>query len=186
MNLFELKSDQVTFSPQALMLEPFNNLWKRDKSKGKSVANAELAAVYFYTDYKSDFAEIMNEEEKLSIIKSVIVGMDKSWKPDKLFTEACEYYRARMETPATLLLEDVRVTVANVRKFLRNIQMEDVDDNGKPIHNIKQIIDSLGAIHKVTESLFELEEQVKKERRQIKDSLKGGREKAIFEDGVPD
>ena len=37
---------------------------------------------------------------------------------------------------------------------------------------------------KVTESLFELQEQVKKQLQSKTDTLRGGKEKAIFEDGI--
>ena len=42
---FEIENDQVKFLPEALMLEPFRKLWKRDKAKGKPVAYAELDTV---------------------------------------------------------------------------------------------------------------------------------------------
>jgi hypothetical protein len=184
MELFEIKKDQVAFSPQALSLKPFHVLWKRDKSENKVIANAELAAVYFYTDYKSDFSTIIDENEKLEHIKSVIVGMPEEWKPDKKFEEACAFYAEMQETHTTLLLQDAQFAVTSVRKFLRGLNMEEVDDRGKPIHDLKKVIDSLGQLNKVTESLEALEEQVKKKIRQKQDTARGGREKATFEDGI--
>jgi len=183
MNLFEIQEDQVTFSPQALMLAPFRAIWDKDKTKAKEQANAELAALYFWVDYKSDFSEIIDVEEKLSIIKSVIVGIDENWEPDEIFNEACEFYKSRQETPATLLLEDARSAVNSVRDFLRTIDMSE-EVGGKPKHDIKKIIDSLGQLHKVTEALYELENQVKKQIQQKDDSMRGKKEKSTFEDGI--
>lgn len=183
MELFEIKKDQVAFSPQALALKPFQALWKRDKTENKSVAYAELAAVYFYTDYKSDFSTILDEKEKLEQIKSVIVGMPEDWEPDELFNKACTFYAEMQETHTTLLLQDAQFAVASVRKFLRSLDMtEEVND--KPKHDLKKVIDSLGQINKVTESLDALEEQVKKKIKQKQDTARGGREKATFEDGI--
>lgn len=187
MELFEIKNDQVTFSPQALLLKPFQALWKRDKSKNKELAIAELAAVYFYVDYKSDFSTILEDKIKLKAVKSVIVGMPEDWDPagDFKFDEACSFYSKMQQTHATALLEDAQYAVQSVRKFLRNIDMEEKDERtGKPIHDIKKIIDSLGQLHKVTESLHELEEQVKKQIQAKNDNLRGGKPKAIFEDGI--
>jgi hypothetical protein len=183
MEVFEIKDDQVVFSPQALMLEPFADIWNRDKSKGKTKALTEMAAVYFYTDYKSDFSEMLNDDEKLSTIKSVIVGMDPKWEPDDLFKKACKFYSSRQETPATLLLEDARHAVQSVRKFLREIDMSE-EVGGRPKHDIKKVIDSLGQLNKVTEALFELESQVKKQIQQKDDTMRGGKEKSLFEDGI--
>lgn len=184
MELFEIKNDQVAFSPTALTLKPFNAIWKRDKTKGKKIANAELAALYFYVDYKSDFSTMLDDDEKLKLIKSVIIGMDKDWEPDKVFEEACSFYAKNQETPATLLLEDAHYAIASVRKFLRDINMSETDDKGKYVHDVKKITDTLGGLHKVTESLFELQEQVKKQLQSKTDTLRGGKEKAIFEDGI--
>jgi hypothetical protein len=184
MELFEIKNDQVAFSPVALKIDVFHDIWKRDKSKDKKVATAELAAVYFYTDYKSDFSTMLDDKEKLKLIKSVIVGMPEDWEPDELFEEACSFYNEMQTTEATLLLEDARHAVHSVRSFLRDIDMKDIDDRGKPIHDVKKIIDSLGQLHKVTEALFELEEQVKKQIQKKENTIRGGREKALFEDSI--
>lgn len=184
MEIFEIKNDQVSFSPVALLLKPFNDLWKRDKKKGKPVANAEMAALYYYVDYKSDFSTMLDDKEKLKLIKSVIVGMSDNWEPDDLFTEACSFYSKHQETAATLLLEDAHHAIQSVRKFLREINMQERDDKDKPVHDVKKIVDTLGNLHKVTESLFELQEQVKKQLQSKTDTLRGGKEKAIFEDGI--
>jgi len=182
MELFEIKEGQVTFSPQALTLTPFIKLWKRDKKKGKPVANAELAAIYFYADYKSDFSEIYDPEEKLNVIKSVIVGMDSEWEPDEIFEEAVEFYKSRQETVSTILLGDARNAVDKISRFLRGVNLNE-EVNGRPKHDIKKIADTLGNLSRITESLQKLEEHVKKELQE-KESMRGGHEKAIFEDGI--
>lgn len=183
MELFEIKKDQVTFSPQALTLKPFYDIWKRDKSKDKTIAVCELAAVYFYTDYKSDFSTMLEDDEKLKTIKSVIVGMPEDWEPDELFHVACKFYAEMQETHTTLLLQDAQFAVASVRKFLRGLDMTE-EVGGKPKHDLKKTIDSLGQLNKVTESLDALEEQVKKKIQQKQDTVRGGKGKAAFEDGI--
>jgi hypothetical protein len=134
-------------------------------------------------DYKSDFSEMLDGEEKLSLIKSVIIGIDPKWEPDETFKEACEFYKSRQDTHATLLLEDARHAIQSVRTFLREINMME-EVGGRPKHDIKKVIDSLGQLHKVTESLFELEAQVKKQIQQKDDTMRGGKEKSMFEDGI--
>jgi len=182
MELFEVKEGQVTFSPQALTLRPFAKLWKRDKKKEKSIAIAEMAAVYFYADYKSDFSEIYNPKEKLDIIKSVVVGMDPEWEPDKIFLEAVEFYKSRQQTVSTILLGDARNAVDKISRFLRVVDLHE-EVNGRPKHDIKKIADTLGNLSKITESLQKLEEHVKKELQEV-ESMRGGHAKAIFEDGI--
>tara|TARA_R110002126_G_scaffold127296_1_gene269501 strand:- start:19657 stop:20211 length:555 start_codon:yes stop_codon:yes gene_type:complete len=184
MELFEIKNDQATFSPIALTLKPFAALWKRDKTKGKKIAISEMAALYFYVDYKSDFSTMLDSDEKLKLIKSVILGMPDKWEPDDIFKEACSFYDSMQETEATLLLEDAQYAIQSVRKFLRTVDLQTMDDRGKPIHDVKKIIDSLGSLHKVTEAMFELQEQVKKQIQKKDDTVRGGKGKAMFEDGL--
>tara|TARA_R110002126_G_scaffold80767_1_gene199714 strand:+ start:64 stop:618 length:555 start_codon:yes stop_codon:yes gene_type:complete len=184
MELFEIKNDQVAFSPQALLLTPFKAIWDRDKKKDKPLANTELAAVYFYMDYKSDFSTMLDDVEKLALIKSVIVGMPKEWEPDDIFNDACAFYQEMQETHSTLLLQDAQYAIASVRKFLRSLDMEERDERDKPIHDLKKVIDSLGSINKVTEALMDLEQQVKKQIQAKTDTARGGKEKALFEDEI--
>jgi hypothetical protein len=183
MQLFEIKNDLVTFSPEALLLKPFRALWERDKTKDKAVAIAEMGAVYFYADYKSDFTDIINPEEQLKEIKSVIVGMDPKWEPDELFEEAVDFYKLRRRTASTQLLEDARIGVDKLSKNIRNIDLEEVLDGGRLKHDPKKFADTIANLAKLTESLASLEQQVKKEI-QTRDSLKGGHEKSIMEDGA--
>tara|TARA_R110000803_G_scaffold71102_4_gene134154 strand:- start:5804 stop:6358 length:555 start_codon:yes stop_codon:yes gene_type:complete len=184
MEIFQINNDQIEFAPQALALKPFNALWKRDKKKGKPIAYAEMAALYYYMDYKSDFSTMLNDEEKLKNIKAVIIGMPINWQPDELFKKACSFYQEMQETHSSLLLQDAQYAVSSVRKFLRSLDMEERDDRDKPVHDLKKVIDSLGSINKVTESLMELEEQVKKQIQKKQDTIRGGRAKADFEDGI--
>ena len=175
MDLFEVKNDQVTFSPVALALKPFKALWDRDKTKGKTVAIAELAALYYFADYKSDFSEILDPTEKMEVIKSVIVGMSVKWVPDAKFEEAVAFYKERQQTITTVLLEDAKMAVSKISSFLKDVDLDVTD--------VKKVSDVLGNLPKTVETLNSLENSVKKELQQ-KDSLRGGHAKATFEDGI--
>lgn len=183
MNLFEIKEDALTFSPQALALEPFAKLWNRDKSKGKAVAIAELSAVYYYADYKSDFKDIIDPLEQLDLIKSFVIGMPKKWKPDDDFDNAVAFYKDRQKTVSTVLLEKAKSTVTKISDFLDYVDLMEVDDNGKLVHDVKKIADTMGNLPKVIETINKLEEAVKKDIDH-KDSLRGGHTKSMMEDGA--
>ena len=183
MNLFEIKDDQVTVAPGALMLAPFAALWKRDKSKGKKKALAELSAVYFYADYKSDFSEIFDPQEKLEIVRGFIIGMAEDWEPDEKFHEAVEFYRDRQHTVSTIILEDAKHAIGKISKFLRDVDLDEKDEHGKFIYDVKKINDTIGGLPKTVETIAALERTVKKEL-QAKDSMRGGHEKALMEDGI--
>jgi hypothetical protein len=183
MELFEIKNDQVTFSPVALSLKPFRAIWDKDKTKGKKKAIAEMAAVYFYADFKSDFNDILDEEEKREIVAGFVIGLSDDWKPDEKFNEAVEFYRERRNTVSTILLEDARKAVAKISKFLRDVDLTELDDHGKFVYDVKKVNDVIGSLPKTVETLASLDNVVKKEL-QAKDSMRGGHAKAIFEDGA--
>lgn len=183
MELFEIKDDQVTFSPVALSLKPFRAIWDKDKTKGKKKAMAEMAAVYFFADYKSDFAEILDPTEKLDVIKTVIVGMPKDWEPSQHFDEAVEFYKERQQTITTVLVDDAKAAIAKISSFLRNVDLQETDEQGKFVYDVKKINDVIGGLPKTVETVNSLENTVKKEMQQA-DSMRGGHKKSIFEDGA--
>jgi hypothetical protein len=183
MELFEVKDGILTFAPQALALKPFKKIWTRDKKKSKLLANAELAAVYFYVDYKSDFSEIHDPKEKLEVIREWVEGLPEDWKPDEVFNEACDFYRERQETIYTSLLEGASIAIGKLDKYFRNIDLEERDLNNRPIHDAKKVKDNLAGLGKLIKDHKELEGEVKKEV-QKKASRRGGKEKSIFETGI--
>ena len=105
MNLFELKNWDLQIQPEAYALAPFKALISRDKTKNKAVGIKELAYIFYMTDYKSDFINIIDEEERDEQVKK-FVELPKEWKPDKKVLEAIEFYKQRSTTTSLLLLED--------------------------------------------------------------------------------
>ena len=80
MNLFELENNVVTFSPQALLIAPFKEIWDKDKSKGKEDAALKLAFIYYMSDERSDFIHILNTDDRIDEIKTFIdmpKGLDR-------------------------------------------------------------------------------------------------------------
>lgn len=183
MQLFELKDYNLTFSPQALELKAFKALWDRDKTKDKKRALAELSYVYFFSDYKSDFIDILDETTRHSEIVLNLSGLPKEWKPDDKVKDAIRFYTETSETISTRLLEDSRKAVNKVSDFLKNVDLNLVDKNGKPIHDVARITQAIKSVPTMTKALKDLEEQVKKEK-DAESSLRGSKEKSIFEDGI--
>jgi hypothetical protein len=183
MELFEVKEGILTFAPQALALKPFKKLWTRDRKKNKPLANAELAAVYFYVDYKSDFSDIFDPKEKLEIIRDWVDGLPDDWKPDSVFDEACAFYEERQKTMYTELLEAAGVAIDKLSKYFRNIDLEERDMNNKPVHDAKKVKDNLAGLGKLIKDHKELEQEVKKDL-QKKTARRGGKEKSMFEAGI--
>jgi hypothetical protein len=182
MELFELKDYKLTFSPQALSLKPFQVLWKRDKSTNKKTALSELSFIYYYSDHKSDFFDIVNEEERrLEIIK--YLDLPDNWIPDDKVLEAVEFYKTRSETIGSKLLRNIVIGVNNIGEMFKDIDVNAMDERGKPVYNIAQLVTAAKSIPALITALKEAQEEVNKELKS-KSIARGSIEKSIFEDGI--
>ena len=109
--------------------------------------------------------------------------MDPEWEPDEKFHVAVDFYKERQSTVSTIILEDAKQAISKISSFLRNVDLTEQDENGKFVHDIKKINDTIGGLPKTVETIAALERTVKKEL-QAKDSMRGGHEKSLMEDGI--
>jgi len=146
MNLFEIENNVVTYSPQALMLEPFKKIWENDKSKDKIQANLVMSYVYYMADERSDFMHILNVDERMQAVKEAL--------QEKL-----------SETTSTKLLQSTRLVLQKISEFLDNINLNERDErSNKPIHDIGKITASVEKIPKLIRAINEIEKEVVKEK----------------------
>lgn len=164
MNIFEIKNYVVTFSPQALMLKPFREIWDNDSSKDKAEAVKELSYVYYMADERSDFMYILNEEERHEeVIRSLELGHG-TWIVPHYVTDAIAYYIEMSETTSTRLLRSTRGVVEKISSFLDAVDVNERDKNNKPVFDIGRIVTSVEKIPKLIKSLSDIESEIIKER----------------------
>lgn len=177
--LFKYENYEVKVEPEALLLTPFKALYERDKSKDKSMAKQELAFVYFMKDPRSDYQYLIDETDRA---REVILGlgMPQDWKPDDIVNKAMSFYE-RFKPISAGLLEDTRVAVDKLRSLLRDIDLTEVDDKGKPIYTLNTITATIKQIPSLVRDLDEAERSLAKEIAQS-DKVRGASEKAIYED----
>jgi hypothetical protein len=181
MNLFEIENNVVVFSPQALLIKPFKDIWDSDKTKDKSKASKYLAFIYYMADQRSDFMHILDEEERAQEIKKFI-DLPASFKGNtKMYLKALEFYKEISETTSTRLLTSTRLVIKKISEFLDNIDMNERDPKSmKPIHDIGKITSSVEKIPKLIKALNEVEKEVVKEKELKVQS--GNKTSAMFED----
>ena len=179
MKLLKYEGYNLTFEPVLLTLKVFKKLFMRDKTKDKSKFIQELGFIYFYADPRSDYQYLTDDEER---IKAIIEGegLPNDWKIDKLLQDAIDYYASFKPTSA-LLLEDTRVAVDKLRSLLRNIDLTDVDDKGKPIYTLNTITATIKQVPSLVKDLDEAERTISKEIVQ-NENIRGSQEKSMYED----
>ena len=179
MKLFKYEGYKITISEDALLLKPFKEIWQRDKSKNKDRALQELGYIYFMSDPRSDYQYLVDEEERSKSIKEG-EGIPNSWNPDKVVLDAITFYKSFKPTSA-LLLEDTRFAVDKLRKLLREIDLTQTDDKGKPIYTLNTITATIKQIPSLVKDLDEAEKTLSKEIMESS-KVRGSQEKSMYED----
>lgn len=179
MKLFKYEGYRITISEEALLLKPFKAIWKRDKTANKEKALMELGFIYFFCDARSDYQYIVDEDARKESIKEG-EGLPKNWEPDAQILEAMEFYNTFKPTSA-LLLEDTRFAVDKLRKLLREIDLNQTDDKGKPIYTLNTITATIKQVPSLVRDLDEAERSIAKEIAQS-DKARGAQTKSIYED----
>lgn len=185
MQLFELNAETglPQFDPIVFEMKPFQELIKRDKTKDKSVAKTELAFIWLYKDYKSDFSSIADETKKLKEIFR-IVSLPKGWKIDSKIQAAIDFYEEITKTTSTVLLEKMKKTINKLSDFLETIDFTETDSNGKLKHDMKKVVDTTNQVPRLLATLKEIEERVKEEQSNIEKEIRGNKNIATYEDGI--
>lgn len=182
MKLFKYEGYKVVISEEAFGLKVFRQIWNRDRSVNKDKAIMELSYVYFMVDPRSDYQYIVDEDERS---KAIIEGegLPENWKPDKVVIEAMQFYSSIKSTSA-LLLEDTRVAIDKVRQFLKTVDLEALDEKGKPIYTINSITSTIKMIPQLIKDLDDAEKAIKADMQNTSGKVRGQKEKSLLEDGI--
>lgn len=181
MKLFKYEGYKIVISEEAFALKVFRQIWNRDRTASKDKAIMELGYVYFMIDPRSDYQYLVDEDERS---KAIIEGegLPSDWKPDKLVKEAMDFY-GKFKPTAALLLEDTRYAVDKLRKLLRDINLEDKDDKGKPVYTLNTITATIKQVPSLAKDLDEAEKALASEMRN-QGKMRGQGEKTIMEDSL--
>ena len=183
MRLFELNdNNEVIIEPQAFLIAPFKTIHDRDKSPKKNISKKEIAFVWFFSDFKSDFNILEDEAIKIKEIKDAL-ELPATWQPDNLIREAIDYYNRYSKTEATILLEKARNAVRKISTYLEDVDLTKIDKSGKLLHNPKIIADLIKVVPTLAESLIQAEQKVKEELDRLGGDMKGNKEKSTYDDG---
>jgi rubrerythrin len=178
-NFFELDQYQkVTISPDIYSIPIFKRIWDRDKTKGKTKAYKDLGYIFWMCDFRSYVADITDQEKRHNEVVSLLE--DKSFKPDKEVEKAIEIYKE--DLPISLLfLEDVKVSVNELRKYFRELDLTAIDDKGKLIHDANKVMTNITKTGELLDTLEKHEQKIKRDM-DTSNSVQGGKIKSMYED----
>lgn len=182
MNLVRLDNYKLEIEDELLLLRPFKDLYKADKTKDKSKFYDFLTILYYTYDPRSDYNYIANEEDR---IKEVCESNGlPPFKPSEKEKQCIELYSKMCQTSSSLLLRDTKIAVDKLRKFLLEVDLSLLDDKGKPVYTINSITSTIKQIPQLAKDLMEAERLVTKELEE-QGKVRGGNDRnSLYEEGV--
>lgn len=182
MNLLNYVNYNIEITSEALLVKPIRDLFHSDTSKNKEHFHQQCSVIFFMADPRSSYNYISDEDERFEeIIKQE--GLPEDFKKTEALKKAIEAYKQHTKTTSSLLLDDARVAVEKVRKFLRDVDLTETDKNGKPIYTINSITSAIKMIPQLAKDITETEKIVTKEIEEAGRMRGGDKNKSLFEDG---
>lgn len=183
MKLFQFKDWTLVVSEEAWGLSAFNTLLKRDKTKEKVIANAEMLFVWFWCDIKSEYIT-MDEETRLQELTQDIAALPKKWIKDKAIDDAIELYR-KFETITEKLYRQSYLSATAIGDYLEMTKelLAERDVHGKPVTDISKITTANGKMPKLMADLKAAYKEVVKEQVDNENKKKGSQTFNLFENG---
>lgn len=182
MHVIEYKDYQIVPTQEAFLIKPIRDLYKKDKTKNKDNFMQALSIIYFMADPRSSYSYIIDEKDRL---KEILIqeGLSEKFKLSDSIIEAIKAYKKHTVTLSYLLLQDTKIAIDNLRKFLRDINLNDVDDKGKPLYTISSVVQAIKQIPQLSKALLEAEQAVAKEIEET-GRMRGTGQRTIMEDGI--
>ena len=182
MHIIEYNNYTIEPTQEAFLIKPIRDLFNKDKSKTKEKFLQQMSVLYFYADPRSTYNYIIDDEERL---KAIIEqeGLPEDFKITEDLDKALQEYKKHTITTSYLLLQDTKIAVDKVRQFLREVNLNETDDKGKPLYTINSITQAIKQIPQLSKDLLEAEKIVSKEIEE-QGRARGGNNKTLFEDGI--
>jgi len=177
--LFEIKNRVVYPFPETLLISPFKEIWKRDRSEKKERALEEFAYIEFSTSmlksnpYKGYPENIRGSKIVLDIMKK------KDWKPDIKVKEGIKKVEEFQNEASPSLSYHKSVTKANegLISFFQTVDLDERNEKtGNPLYKPKDIT---SAINDASRNTTELSMLAKKVEEELFDSVKTKAGKSI-------
>lgn len=129
MRIIDLVDDKIVISAEALCISPFEEIWKADKTKAKSVATNQIKYIWFYSDFESPYFVHPEKERHTMIVNDVI--KDGGFKSDKTIQKAIEKYTELHLTPAMRMLDAANSIIFKMEQYFRDVDFNKEDDPEK-------------------------------------------------------
>ena len=182
MNLVKVENYEIKVDDNLLLLKPFRRRYTQDKSKDKTGFLNFLMILYFVYDPRSEFQYIIDEDQRL--IEVCNANGIRVPKFDSLEKECIELYKKMCITTSSELLRKTKIAIDKVGTFLENINLEAVDDKGKPAYTINSVTTAIKQVPQLAKDLVEAEKTLRKDLEEVGRARGNQGSKTLMDDGV--
>lgn len=162
MKIIRYEDYQIKLADEAFLVRPIRRLFNADRSERKEQFWRQMSYMYFMISPASSYSYILDLDERSEqVIKQE--GLPEDFKPSEMLREAMEIYRQMTITPSQELLQSALIGASKVGDFLRNVDLTEEDDKGKPKYQVSSITSALKDVEKIVSSLQSLEKKVEQE-----------------------
>lgn len=182
MHLIEYIDYEIKPTEELFLIKPFRELFFNDTSATKDKFLETISFIYHYVDPRSSYSYITDDEQRY---QEVIKGEGiKNFKITKEIDNLIEVYKKRIITTSVLLLQDTKYAVDNFRKFLREIDLNALDDKGRPKYSPDAYARAIEKVPQMAKNLADAERIVAKEIEEEGRARGGNDTKSMFEDDL--
>lgn len=185
MKLFEMRDFTLFVTEEAWGLLPFKTILKRDKSRTKETAFKEMLFIYYYTDIRSDYVYVTDNETRANEIKKDI-GLPADWKIDEVIKEAIRYYDSMSLSPIAKLYKSSLKAADDVSTYLEktNELLNERTQNGGTVTTLAMVTSSLKSVPIIMRDLKAAYKEVLSEQKELEGRTKGSKTLNPFEEGL--
>lgn len=182
MHLIEYNNYQIEPTQEAFLIKPIRDLYNADRSKSKDKFMTQMSIIYFLVDPRSSYNYIIDEKDRLAAIIEQ-EGLPANFKIDKKLQSAIDIYKKHTITTSYLLLQDTKLAIDKVRQFLRDVDLTETDDKGKPLYTINSVTSAIKQIPQLAKDVIDAEKAITREIEE-QGKLRGTANKTLMDDGI--
>lgn len=159
MKLIRYEDYQIKIADEALLVRPIRRLFNADRTERKEKFLQQMSYLFFMCSPQSTYSYILDYEERH---KAVVEqeGLPSDFKPSEFLLEAMEVYKKHTVTVSQKLLESALIAANTVSKFLKDVDLTDTDDKGRPKYQVSAITAALKNVEGIVSSLQNLQKKV--------------------------
>jgi len=178
MKLIEISNYELKVADEALLQRPIRRLWNADRSQRKESFYQQISYLYNMVDPRSPYSYILDMEERSqTIIKEE--ALPENFRPSEFLVEAMRWYREHTITISQKLLNDCLAAAKKVGEFLRDVDLSEEDDKGKPKYQVSNITAALKNVEGIVTTLQNLQRKVDQELKEGDGKARGALELTI-------